>query len=305
MMKNMKFQTGLPALIGSIVIWASTFVITKSLMTSIGPMTVIGVRLVIALVVLLPLSLRTGFKWNMIFKKHFLFFGLSGIALYFGLSNVGLLLSTSGNAALIQAANPAAIALFSNLFLKEQISKQRATGIVLSIIGVLLVSGTPTGEGSATFIGNILMLGGVIAWAVYTVQSKKLPEVISPLTATTISFVTGLVWLLPFILLEIAFTGLPVIQPSAWVALVYLGIAASALAFFLWNFGLETVDASLAAPLINLIPIIGLFFSSLAGEQIVLNQILGGLIVIAGVLITQGIHPFQKGFFRENPDTPD
>lgn len=299
-----KIQTGLAALFGSIFIWASTFVITKSLMDSIGPMTIIGLRLLIALTILLPLSIQAGFHWSMLLKKHFFFFGLTGIALYFGFANIGLKLSTSGNAALIQAANPAAIALFSYLVLKEQISRQRAGGIILSIIGVLIVSGVPAEGGTSTFIGNLLLLGSVIAWALYTVQGKKLPETITPLISTTVSFLTGLIWLMPFIILELLFSGIPVLTPDSWAALAYLGIAASALAFFLWNFGLESVEASLAAPLINLIPIIGLFFSFLAGEKIVFIQILGGLIAITGVLITQGIHPFPKGTPRENPGSP-
>ncbi len=302
-MKRIKIQPGIPALIGSVTIWASTFVITKSLMDTIGPITVIGIRLVISLLVLIPISFRHGFQWRMLFQKRFLLYGLTGVAIFFSFSNYGLKLSTSGNAALIQAANPAAIAFFSFVLLKEQISRQRAGGIMLSIIGVLLVSGVPAGNGNSTIIGNILLLGSVIAWAIYTVQGRNLPETLAPITTTTVSFFAGLLWLIPFIAYELFTTGVPTIDSLSWAALIYLGVAASALAFFLWNYGLESVEASQAAPFINLIPIIGLFFSFLAGEQIEFIQILGGLIAIAGVLITQGIHPFSRGYIRENPSS--
>ncbi len=302
-MKNTKLQPGILALIGSVTIWGSTFVITKALFDTIGPFTVIGIRLVISLLVLIPLAMRRGFHWNMIIQKKYLLYGLTGVALFFGLSYVGLDRSTAGNAALIQAANPAAIALFSFLILKEKISVQRASGIMVSIIGVLLVSGSPSEKGNSTIVGNLLLIGGVIAWAMYTVQGKKLPKTIDTMTTTTVSFITGLLWLVPFILWELSQTGLPEIGLNSWVALIYLGLVASALAFFLWNFGLETVEASLAAPFINLIPIIGLLFSLFVGETISTIQILGGLIAIIGVLITQNIHPFSKGALHENPDS--
>jgi drug/metabolite transporter (DMT)-like permease len=302
-MKYIKLQPGIIALISCVTIWGSTFVITKALMESIGPFTVIGLRLLISLVVLTPLAMHRDFTWKMLIQKEYLLFGLTGVALYFGLSNVGLDRSTAGNAALIQAANPAAIALFSFLILKEKITRQRAGGITLSIIGVLLVSGVPSASGKSTLVGNLLIVGSVIAWALYTVQGKKLPETIDSISTTTVSFFTGLMWLVPFIFWELSRTGLPVISLSSWLALLFLGLIASALAFFLWNFGLETVEASQAAPFINLIPIIGLVFSLLVGETVSFIQLLGGLIAIIGVLITQNILSFSKGALHEDPDT--
>ncbi len=81
-------------------------------------------------------------------------------------------------------------------------------------------------------------------------------------------------------------------------------MVASALAYFLWNYALNTVEASLAAPFINLIPIIGLILSILVGESVSVIQILGGLIAIIGIVITQNINPFSKGVSHENPASP-
>ena len=226
---------------------------------------------------------------------------LTGIALYFGLSNTGLAISTSANAALIQAANPIAIALFSVLFLQEKISCQRAIGIGLSILGVLLVSGVPSPNGKSMLVGNLLILGSVVAWSFYTIQGKKLIGNTDPLAATTAGFYTGLVWLLPFISGNCCKPEFPQITPFSWLAIGYLGIVASAWANFLWNNALRSVDASIAGPFINLIPIIGLVFAILVGEQISLIQITGGVITIIGVLIAQNIFNFSKGRVHENP----
>jgi drug/metabolite transporter (DMT)-like permease len=295
------FKPGILSLLGAVTIWGSTFVITKFLMNDIGPFMVIGLRLGFAMLVITPFAIKRGFQWKMIIEKRFLLFGLTGVAFYFGLSNTGLAISTAANAALIQAANPAAIALFSIFFLQEKISIQRAIGIGLSILGVLLIAGIPSSDGQSVLAGNLLIIGSVIAWAIFTIQAKKLNVDTDPLVSTTASFYTGLIWLLPFIAWEARQIGFPAIQPVSWLAIAYLGIVASGLAYFLWNNALSSVDASIAGPFINLIPIIGLLLAILAGEKISIIQILGGVIAIVGVMITQIIFKISKGTVHENP----
>ena len=294
------FKPGILSLLGAVIIWGSSFVITKFLMKDIGPFLIIGLRLVISILVTTPFAQRRGFQRKMIFERRFLLFGLTGIALYFGLANTGLQRSTAANAALIQAANPIAIALFSVLFLQEKISFQKAIGIGLSILGVLIISGIPSPDGKSTLFGNLLIVGSIIAWAVYTIQGKNLIGSTDPLVATTAGFYTGLIWLIPFISWELLQTGFPQISPLSWLAIGYLGIVASAGANFLWNNALRSMDASIAGPFINLIPIIGLVFAILVGEQISLIQIIGGLITIIGVLIAQNLFNFSKGNVHEN-----
>jgi drug/metabolite transporter (DMT)-like permease len=293
------------ALILASTIWGSTFVITKSLMNSISPFIVVNLRVIISVLALTPFAIKRGFRLKMIFQKVYILYGLTGIALYYGPATIGLSLSTPANAALIQAVIPAVVALLSVLFLNEKITVQRSIGIGLSIAGILLVSGTPSGTGNSTLIGNLLIIASVISWSVYNIQSHRLPENVDPLVSTTASFYTGLIFLIPFAIWEAARGGIPNISSSDWSALIYLGVFASALAYFLWNLGLNSMDASLAAPFINLIPIIGLIFSLATGETVSFIQIAGGMIAIVGVLITQDIFHFKRGVPDENPGSSD
>jgi drug/metabolite transporter (DMT)-like permease len=293
------FNRGILLFLLTVIIWGSTFVITKYLMKDLGPFLVVGLRIIIALIVITPFAYQRGFQWKMIKENRFILFGLTGVALYFGLANAGLALSTAANASLIQAAIPAVVALLSVIILKEGFSIQRGIGIGLSILGVLLVSGLPAEQGASTFFGNILILGSVVAWGVYTIQSKILSGDIDPLVSTTASFYTGLVWLLPFIGWEISRSGLPIIPAISWLSLLYLGMIASALAYFLWNQALTKLDASTVGPFLNLIPIIGLLFAIFSGEHVTFPQIIGGLLAIIGVMITQNLINLPKGPVNE------
>jgi drug/metabolite transporter (DMT)-like permease len=303
--KNKALSPGILALIAASTIWGSTFVITKSLMASISPFLVVSLRLIISVLALTPFALKRGFRLKMIFRKEYLLYGLTGIALYYGPATIGLSLSSTANAALIQAVIPAVVALLSVIILKEKLTRLHSFGIGLSIVGILLVSGNPSSSGQSTLAGNLLIIASVISWSIYNIQSHRLPEEVDPIVSTTASFYTGVIYLLPFTGWEIAHSGLPQISLSAWVALAYLGVIASALAYFLWNFGLSKMDASLAAPFINLIPIIGLALSILTGEPVSIFQITGGLVAIVGVLITQDLLKFNRGVLDENPGSSD
>ena len=144
---------------------------------------------------------------------------------------------------------PAAAALLAFLFIKEQMPRARLFGIALSVLGVLLVGGmVPSGGGSATLLGNALMVVAVLAYGAYAVQGRALrtggghPASV----ATAAGFAAGLLFLLPPAAGEALFFDAPDLDPKGWLALAYLGIVASGLTMFLWNYAPRHVPASAA-----------------------------------------------------------
>ena len=203
---------------------------------------------------------------------------------------MGLLFTSAGNAALIQAGVPAAAAVLAYLFLSERIPRKRLLGVGLSVLGVLLVSGAmPTGEDPLYLLGNALIVGSVLAYGAYATQGKALrtgdryPETV----ATAASFAAGLIFLSPFLVGELLLVGAPELSMRGWLILLYLGVGASALILFLWNFALRYVEATAAAVYINLIPVIGLLFALALGESVSTVQLMGGTLAIAGVLLSE------------------
>jgi drug/metabolite transporter (DMT)-like permease len=277
---------GILALLCATLIWGSTFVVTQSVLGEAGPFTVTVLRFLIGFVVLSPFAYRQGFRAKLTVKPTFLAFGLTGVALYFGLQNLGLVFTSAGNAALIQAGIPAATAIISFLFLKEHIPFRRILGIGLSVTGVILVSSSSPSGGQHALWGNLLVVGSVLAYGTYTVQGKALGTQAYPATVTTTAgFMSGLFFLIPVAVVEIGISGFPKLNWIGWLVLIYLGVFASALTLFLWNYALQFIEASVAALYVNLIPVVGLFFAWVAGEPTGAIQLIGGAIVVAGVLI--------------------
>ena len=248
----MKLNRGRIALILTAIIWGSALVVTKSLLQEIGPFTAAVLRFFIAWVILAPFAFRQGYRLSLAVRPTFLLFGLTGIALYIAMTNVGLVYTAASSAALVQAAIPGVTTLFSVLLLKERVSRLQLLGIDLSIAGLLLVTGINMHQtGSAPLVGNLFIFGGVLAWAVYTVQGKKLVSTFPWLVITTASISAGMLFLLPFAIGELWLQGLSHLRVDGLVELLYLGAASSALGYALWNYGLRFLDASEAAPYKN------------------------------------------------------
>ena len=272
------------AFIIAVTLWGFTFIAAKIALRDMGPFTLAFFRFSIATVILGPFAYREGFKLSMTFKTKFILLGLTGVPLTFVLQYAALKLTTAGNAALLFASLPAFTVLFSIIFLYERVSLRIILGFILSTLGVVLITLMEVGgAGKNIILGNMLMVGSMAAAAVYTVLVKKWVEGTSSLTLTVGGFASGLLLLVPFVIGELWVQGLPQISFQGALGVLFLGIGASALAFFLYNYGLRYVDAAVAAPFMNLTPVVGLLAALAIGESIGWLQIQGGAITILGV----------------------
>lgn len=278
---------GPAALLLAMLIWGGTLVVTKSLLAGMGAATLLSVRFLVAFLCLVPFAYRSGFRMGDVFRREFVLFGLTGIVLHNGLETWGLEYTSAGSAALIIGGIPAVTVALSRLFLQEPLPRARALGVALSVAGVVLVTRPPSGEGALELVGNLLVFGGVVSWAIYTIQGKKMSVRVPAIVGTTAGIGAALLFLLPAAAVESwARGGIPAFGAADVAGLLYLGLGASAAAYALWNFALEHVDASVAAPYVNLVPIIGLALAVLLGESLTPLDFAGGLTVAAGVWLS-------------------
>ena len=283
-------------------IWGSSFVVTTLVLDGAGPFAVTALRFGLGLLVLLPFAYRSGFRLRLVLEPAFLLFGLTGVALVYGLQTLALVFTSAANTALISAGVPVVAAVLARIFLKEHIPPARLLGIGLSVLGVGLVGGaTPPGEDpGAALLGNVLMVGAVVAYGAYAVQGRALRGIEGhpAVVATAASFAAGLLFLLPLAAGEAVLFGAPELGAQGWLVVAYLGVVASALPILLWTYALRYVPASAAALYISLVPAVGLVSALLFGERVGAAQLVGGTLAVAGVLLGDAVPPKGRGWRR-------
>jgi drug/metabolite transporter (DMT)-like permease len=188
------------------------------------------------------------------------------------------------NASLITAANPALIVVMAIVLLGEKTTRLGWTGICLGLLGVLLV--LTRGELERVFslsinTGELLMLGAIVVWGFYTILARRLG--VPAIAATAVQVVMAVVMLAPFALaMDVRF---PETAAEGW-SLAYIALFPSLGAYLLWNLALKSTSPGTAGNYLNLIVVFTAIITVAMGTPLTAVQIVGGLMVIAGVLLT-------------------
>ncbi len=197
----------------------------------------------------------------------------------------GALQHTSATgASLINAANPALIALLAALLVRERLRRAGVAGIGLSLVGVLVVisQGSPGALlGADVNVGQLLMLGAITCWSLYTILGRtvRLP----PITSTALQAAAAVVVLAPFA--GTAHAGFPH-DGRTLAALLFVGLLPSVASYVLWNSALREVPAGTAGIYLNLITVFTILIGLAIGERMTGWDLAGGLVVVAGVVLT-------------------
>lgn len=290
---NKNFLKGSLALSMAAAIWGGMYVISKIVLGYIQPWLLLEMRFIISLFVL-------GFItwWKGLWKIHrqdvfnMAMIGLVGYTGSIGMQFVGTSLSSAAMGSLITAASPALISIFAFYILKEKLQITKITALILATIGVLSVIGFPStnNQTESMYLGNIILFGAAITWAIYTVLSKVQTQKYSSLTVTTWSNLFGVIFTIPIVIWEQAVT--PTDLPKdvwIWLGVLYLGIISTAVAFYFWNKGFEYLDASTGSLFFFLQPVVG----SLLGF-LLLDESLGITFILGACLIGIGVYLSSK-----------
>jgi drug/metabolite transporter (DMT)-like permease len=273
-------------------IWGSTFIAGRIVSAQIAaPAAALGrfVIATLALVVLLliqehgipKLSLRDWMKFTLL--------GAIGVAAYSLCFMYGLQTVTASRGSLIMALVPAATLLGGALFLHEPLTKMHVLGVVVALLGVAveLGDGNPLKLVTGPIgIGEVAMFGCVVAWAAYTLLGKRIMGGgLSPLAATTCAAITGTA----ILFVGCAVTGnlaLPHANWKGWVALAYMGVLGTAIAYIWFFDGVKVIGPARSAVFINLVPVVAIALGVLLlGEKLDVAMVGGAALVVGGVWI--------------------
>lgn len=282
------------ALVAVCLVWGATPACGKILSTSMSPLLITGLRFVLTAGILFSWLFITGqkkaFRPDKKFIPFLIFMGFMGITVHNGLLFTGLHYTTATNTALIESIGPTATTILAFLFVGERLSRRGWVGIFISCCGALCI----VTKGSLDVlinmgfnIGDLLIVACEIAWSCYVILGWKAQK--SRLSATALTAWNGLFGGLLCFIIGFATGTLEVWQVNAQAVygFLYLLLASGVFAFVTWNFAVAKVGASKAGVFVYLVPLTGAIIGvTFLGEEILLSQIVGGLLIISGVVVT-------------------
>ncbi len=283
---------------GTILLWGTTFISTKVLLTDFSPVEILVIRFLIGYLCLwLVYPRKTKFH---VLKDELLFVGagLCGVTLYFLCENYALDYSLASNVGVIVAIAPLFTAILSAIFLKEdQLSPQFVTGFLLSITGIILISFNGSFYLKLNPLGDLLAVSAALVWAAYSIIMRKISRLqLNTIAVTRKIFFYGLAFMIPVGLL----TGFEVTTAQFFnltnlLNLIFLGMGASAICYVTWNWSVGILGAVKTSVYIYLIPVIAVVASAIIlHEEITWVALSGSLLTLLGLYLSEGKLNFQK-----------
>ncbi|HEY1129492.1 MAG TPA: DMT family transporter [Roseateles sp.] len=224
-----------------------------------------------------PLDARSR---GLLFLESFLGNFLFSICMLFGLRQ-----SSAVVAGVIMAGIPAAVALLSWAFLREQLSRRVLAGIACAVGGIALVATGRHGGAETTPLGALLLLAAVFCEGCYVVIGKKLTAGLAPKRISALINLWGLVLVAPLAIWQgLSFDfGAP--RPLDWGLLAYYAATASVFTVWLWMAGLQGLPAAKAGVFMVFLPISTALVGLLLGESMSAAQALAYGLALLGVLL--------------------
>jgi drug/metabolite transporter (DMT)-like permease len=282
------------ALMTAAFLWAVSFVATRVALETVPPLMVVTLRLSISALCFLPWVIATGGARGLKLRGMGQLFLLSlfGTSLHYGTQTAGLQYTTATNGSIYTTTGPITILLLSAVFLGERITLRKAIGVAVALLGVLVVMGWETLSSFelGNVKGDLLVLSSIVMWGLFTVFGKKMTDVHGALRVTAWVTILGAITMIPVGWAEVRTTGFSLADASAeaWAAIAFLGVACSFFATLLYFVALGLSESQKVGVYLYTIPPMTAVVAALyLGEIITLNLVIGAILVIGGVALTE------------------
>ena len=217
--------------------------------------------------------------------------GVVGVTLMSGLYHLSLTYLPANVAALVFSCNPVFVVLFAPFFLSEKITVRKLIAVGLCLSGILILAKDHTDGISVT--GLWLMLVAIITFAFYTIFFKKMTPRYGALPVTAFASLFGG---LPLLLIACATEGVPLAAYGAgdWIGIAWLTIFATAIAYFLYIYGINHVEAGTGSMAFFLKPFLAALFAWMVlGETLTIPLLIGAALILTGMVIA--LVPARRG----------
>jgi drug/metabolite transporter (DMT)-like permease len=274
----------------AVTAWGVLFAIVSSALRHVDAFNLTSVRYLLASLILVGLlaaregrgALGSGGR-----APELVVLGAAGFAGFNLLANLALSHTTPTNAALIASMTPLMTVLIR--WARDGVRPRpvQLGLIAVALLGVLLVITKGRLTGLSSFgSGDLLMLGSVLGWALYTHGSSRFPE-FSPLRYATLTAVTGTATILTTTAVadSLGWQHLPTAANlgRVWPQVAYLTLVAAVLAVLAWNTGIRRLGAANTALFMNLVPVVALLVAILQGYRPAAAELFGMAVTVGAI----------------------
>lgn len=265
------------ALMATMVVWALNVTLIKWLVTVMDPMQSATLRMGFAALALLVLVYASRQRLPLFRGRVLLLACGSALLMVYGnqfLFVSAMTRTTASNAALLLALNPLLNGVMEALFFRRRLGRLYLLGLGITLAGVcLVIFNNPHSSWSAPALGDLLVLGSMLSFALGVVMLQLLSQrnVDHPgqISLNTFIYTVGSLALLLHITLV---SDLPLgaigEQPArVWLVLAFSGAGVTALGAIAWGRGVASIGAGRAAVYMSWVPVLGVAFGALVLKE--------------------------------------
>ncbi len=299
-------------LLAAAALWGGMYVVSAGTFDTIPPLTLGVLRLVVGVAVLAAVF-RGRLGLAALPVRRVVGAG-AVVAATLVMQFVGTSMTGGAEGALLTTTTPVFVLVFGVLLEGERVRRVAWAGCVVALVGVAVLAARNGGFGEAAgpdvalpgnlalprpLLGDILLVGSAAMWALFSSVGRPLVAAVGAFRAILGASAVAIVLLLPFVPLELAGRSLRPITPLTVVAVLYLGIGATAIAWSLWYRGYAAAPPAVSAAAFFAQPVVGAALGVLILGEVLGPAFFGGAALIAaGVL---GIAAATRGR-REAPE---
>ena len=274
--------------------WAGNFIVGKAaFVENIPPMSLVFFRWLFVWLILLPFTYKEIIKYKEVIIKNLpllFFLALTSVGLFNSFTYLALVYTQVINASLFNTAIPAMIILLCFIFKIEKTNRFQIMGLILSVIGILSII-TKLDANILLSLnfnkGDIIMIGGVITWGLYSSFLKKKKFTLPLLTLVHILCTLGLLFILPQFLFELSQGQIIKFDVNLGFILIYLALFPSIGSYYCWAGAVAIIGANRAGIFLSLIPlfstIMAIFFFD---EKFYFFHFIGSVLIVIGLFLS-------------------
>ena len=281
-------------LVCATLFWAGNFMVGKfAFFSNIPPMSLVFFRWSLVWIILLPFTFREIFKFKTVIIKNLpllFFLSLTSVGLFNSFTYLALVHTQVINASLFNTAIPAIIIFLCFLFKIEKTNKFQILGLIISVLGILSII-TKLNLNILLSLnfnkGDLIMIGGVITWGLYSSFLKKKNFTLPLLTLVHVLCTFGLIFIIPQFVFEYSQGLIIEFDLSLFYILIFLALFPSIGSYYCWAGAVSIIGPNRSGIFLSLIPLFSTIMAiTFFNETFQFFHSIGAILIILGLFLS-------------------